>query len=303
SPDHDQIFAQRYNGNGDETWKPGGLAVSDADGSKNNLLLQSDDGGGAFLSWTQGETQSSLNAQHVDASGQTLWTSMGITAVPTQALSGTPAMTRDGSGGLFVTFNPVQSGQPSAVYAQHLGADGAGDEAADFVGAAPYALGATSDTDAFVAWSNQVLTTVSKLRSSPGKGPGPKAALARTKMSVAAIEPNPARGSFRASGVLPGDAPAQAQLIDLRGRVVASRILVPAGGAWAASFGASEHLASGTYVLRVTQGSAVTSAKVSVIRWEVGPPSGAARCAGPPSPGRSRAGRSRGQRTAPAWRR
>src|SRR5262249_40121006 len=139
-------------------------------------------------------------------------------------------------------------------------------------------FGASDDHgNAFLGWSayqrpvfiQPIRAFVARLSDAPAKQAAmlrPSLALTPTRV-LAAITPNQSRGPFLAPGAVPTDAPARAELIDLRGRVVASRLLAPAaGGAWIASFGASEHLASGTYVLRVTQANTVTTAKVSVLR-------------------------------------
>jgi hypothetical protein len=276
------VLVQKFDASGAELWTPGGAIVSQAQGNKLAPRLAPDGAGGTFVSWAQvasGTFPNRLYAQHLNDAGSALWAMNGVPASPANVDAAWYGLAIDGTDGLFTAYEPLASDGTLGLAVHHLGSDGAATGApvtqAQQVWEAP--ITANDDRgNAFLTWTQYhsyfylepATGLVTRLENAPGRGHGKLSPTLATEVrrTLDAIAPNPARGSFRASGMLSGDAPACAELIDLRGRVVASRILVPAGGAWSATFGESDHLASGNYVLRIIQGHAVSSAKVSVIR-------------------------------------
>ena len=269
TPDHlAEIYVQRLDENGAALWTPGGVAASREDGGKLDVRVAPDGADGAFVTWEQATLRPlEIAAQRIDASGVPLWAPNGIVVSPAGYSEYSHDMAPDGRGGLFVACyrQHTTEGGLLDLFARHLGASGGFDEPSgldQLSGTAADGVRAASDDkgDVFVGWTSRETTTeafVVKLHAEPAHGSSAR--------PIRMIEPNPARGIFRAEGVLASDVPAHAQLFDLRGRLVASRLILPAGGVWHASFGEREHLAAGTYVLRVVQGSAVSTGKVSLI--------------------------------------
>jgi len=263
------MYMQKYDGSGSPVWAPAGVLVSHQMGVKSALELQPDGAGGVYASWALlafPDPTVSILAQHLDASGTALWALYGAVAAPGQQITDQHTMTPDGVGGLYVTFGSADPN--SSIYLQRLAADGsrAGPVETPVVGY--YGLGASDARgNTFFGWATADNRALVERRSTV-RGQGLLKATAEQPVlaPLAAIEPNPARGAFRAAGSLPTDAPAEVELYDLRGRMVGSRQVVPVAGRWSAWFGGASHLASGTYVLRVIQGSAVSVAKVSLIR-------------------------------------
>lgn len=274
-----EVFVQKFDLEGREIWSPGGVTAG-AQGTA-NLLLASDGAGGAFLSWSDVGVvnelhDSAVHAQHLDASGSPVWAPDGVAASPSGVHVFSGAMAPDGAGGLFVGFLAVRSdiGGVADLVMQRLGDHGLALGPSDTLAlAVANVLAATDGKDVFFGWTaypdllppyqDPARAFVSRL---PRDRSAPKNAAATAAAHDTRIEPNPSRGSFTASGTLPASLPATVELFDLRGRLVASRTVSPAGGAWSASFGASEHLASGTYVLQVVQGELRSAAKVFLLR-------------------------------------
>jgi hypothetical protein len=262
------MYMQKYDGSGSPVWAPGGVLVSHQMGVKSALELEPDGAGGVYASWALRvfpDPNVSILAQHLDASGTAFWALYGVVAASAQQITDQHAMTSDGVGGLYVTFGSADPN--SLVYLQRLAADGSRAGPVEIPVLGYYGLGASDARgNTFFGWAtgdNKALVE----RRTTGRGQGLLKATAEQPVlaPLAAIKPNPARGAFRAAGSLPTDAPAEVQLYDLRGRMVASRQVVPVAGAWSISFGESEHLASGTYVLRVIQGNQISTGKVSLI--------------------------------------
>jgi hypothetical protein len=86
-------------------------------------------------------------------------------------------------------------------------------------------------------------------------------------VALAGARPNPARGGvLMVHFALPGDAPATLDLLDVSGRRVASRAVGALGaGDHAVDLAAGRRLAPGVYLVRLTQGTAVRTARVAVI--------------------------------------
>jgi hypothetical protein len=271
TPDHGaEIYAQKLDGNGSPVWTPGGVAASREDAGKLHVRVAPDGEGGAFVTWEQASLRPlEIAAQRVNASGAAVWAPNGLVVSPAGYSVYSHDMAPDGRGGLFVGCYHVHASESPTLdlLARHLGPKGSFAESSGpttLSNAAAEGVDLASDdlANAFVGWTDHSGASdvlVSKLRPEPARG-------GRLLRPISTIEPNPARGAFQVAGALPLDSPARLELIDLRGRLVATRVIVPAAGLWSTSFGGNEHLASGTYVLRVIQGSAVSSAKVSVIR-------------------------------------
>jgi hypothetical protein len=66
---------------------------------------------------------------------------------------------------------------------------------------------------------------------------------------------------------LPTGAPARLELLDVAGRVVATRRIEPSSrGAIDESFERSERVPAGVYLLRLSQGSALATERICVVR-------------------------------------
>lgn len=96
-----------------------------------------------------------------------------------------------------------------------------------------------------------------------GSGPG-----AAPEFALAAVRPNPARGGpFSATFTLPGAAPARLELLDVAGRRLDAADAGALGaGTHTLELGRGRALAPGLYLVRLVQGGATRTARVSVVR-------------------------------------
>jgi len=104
--------AQRFDASGAPVWPASVLLAPDAYGQFADTLV-SDGEGGAFAAWLGRRHLASsyqFFAQHLDATGAPLWTSVGVALDTTGVGYGTPiALSADGVGGLLALY-PVQTG-------------------------------------------------------------------------------------------------------------------------------------------------------------------------------------------------
>jgi hypothetical protein len=86
-------------------------------------------------------------------------------------------------------------------------------------------------------------------------------------LAIQAIRPNPAHERLRVWFVLPVAAPARLDLIDVTGRRVMSHDLgTLAPGLHDAPLADARELRPGLYLVRLSQGSAIATGKVSIVR-------------------------------------
>lgn len=131
------IYAQKFNRDGDRLWTNGGRPVVKAtfDQGKSGIALASDGQGGAFVAWEDGRPDCcKVYAQHLDAAGLRLWTPNGIRISPRPSIvfghmNGPPHAVSDGAGGVLVAWLDNQYSPPTAMAplrVQRLDAEGTG---------------------------------------------------------------------------------------------------------------------------------------------------------------------------------
>ena len=96
--------------------------------------------------------------------------------------------------------------------------------------------------------------------SSEGPGAGPA-------LSLQGLRPNPATRNLSVVFTLGDGAPARIDLLDLAGRMIVTHpVSNPAFGRRLVSLGTTDGLATGIYVIRLTQGGRSVSARSIVVR-------------------------------------
>jgi hypothetical protein len=99
---------------------------------------------------------------------------------------------------------------------------------------------------------------------SPPLDVGPDGRLA---FGITGVHPNPASGPFSVTMAIPDPSSATLELVDLSGRVIESRSLVPGGPERrSVRFEVSERLPAGVYWVRLRQGARTATARVVRIR-------------------------------------
>ncbi len=119
---NNDIYAQRVDLNGIVQWTIDGIPICVAANQQTFPQIVSDEAGGAIITW-QGSTVA-LNAQRVDAGGDTLWAANGI-VVCSNPYGGrsNPQIAMDGSGGAVLCWYDTRT--PRGIYGQRI--DAAGD--------------------------------------------------------------------------------------------------------------------------------------------------------------------------------
>jgi hypothetical protein len=119
------VYVQRINASGTVQWTENGVALCTVGGTQSHATsIISDGNGGAIVTWEDARSQSNsdIYAQRINADGAIQWTANGVaicTAINNQIY---PSMVSDGSGGAFITWQDLRSGNYD-IYAQRINAD------------------------------------------------------------------------------------------------------------------------------------------------------------------------------------
>lgn len=120
------IYAQRITGDGTipPGWAIGGVPVSTAFGTQQDLSAASDGAGGVIVAWEDytTETASDIFVQRVTGAGTIApgWPANGFAACAVPGFQLNPRLAPDGAGGAYVTWEDTRSGPSEDVYAQHV---------------------------------------------------------------------------------------------------------------------------------------------------------------------------------------
>lgn len=121
------IYAQRLDADGNSLWYTNGITVSDGTYPNEDEPAVAPDGvGGAFVAWYIGTAYGDVVAQRLDADGNMLWDTGGLTVCTAERGRSSPAMTPDGSGGVIVAWTDTRDEQNTDrdIYAQRFDANG-----------------------------------------------------------------------------------------------------------------------------------------------------------------------------------
>jgi hypothetical protein len=106
--------------------------------------------------------------------------------------------------------------------------------------------------------------TIGSTADNGGGGVPPPAA---ARLMLEEVRPNPTRGAFDVRYELGSSAPASLAMMDLAGRIVATRDLAELGpGAHHLQFTAPGDIAPGIYWLRLRQDGRIASSRIAVVR-------------------------------------
>jgi hypothetical protein len=158
----EDIYAQRLDAWGNALWRTNGVPICTLAAMQRLPAVVSDGSGGAYLAWGDDRDYFDVYAQHVDASGNMLWTTNGkAIAVDGATRQWDPCMAPGGAGGAVIAWADGRGGE--GIYAQRV--DGAGNFlwAANGVpiftgGYVNYYVKCVSDLKggAIVTWTNNV---------------------------------------------------------------------------------------------------------------------------------------------------
>ncbi len=119
------IYAQRLNSSGSQTWAAAGVSVCSAANHQQEPQIISDGASGGIVAWTdlRGATVD-VYAQRVDANGTPLWTPNGVVVSGAASAQNYPRVVPDGAGGAVICWKDSRSGNYD-IYAQRLNSVGA----------------------------------------------------------------------------------------------------------------------------------------------------------------------------------
>jgi hypothetical protein len=123
SPFNYDIYAQRFNGNGNAMWAADGAPVCVRADGQFGALAVPDGNGGAFIAWNDNRDNNGflIYAQYINAAGITQWISDGIEISNQAYFGGNMKMTPDGMGGMLITWNNIS---PADLRAQRINTSG-----------------------------------------------------------------------------------------------------------------------------------------------------------------------------------
>lgn len=122
-----KVYVQRISAAGTALWTTNGVAVSSLNRQQEYPKIINDGYGGVIVSWrarTGPGVQVAITAQHLDANGILLWSTLGNT-VCTNASDpvAAPQMVTNGAGGAIICWQDYRSA-PDHVYIQNMGSGG-----------------------------------------------------------------------------------------------------------------------------------------------------------------------------------
>jgi len=123
------IYAQRVNAAGAVQWTADGIVICNAALAQTVPQIVPDGSGGAVIAWTdhRNTLDDDIYAQRVDASGATQWTANGVGVVSSMAGRQSDCrMVQGASGETIIAWLDLRSGSTADIYAQKVGATGAG---------------------------------------------------------------------------------------------------------------------------------------------------------------------------------
>ncbi len=133
----EDIYAQRFDADGDTLWPPGGLPVCLEGKPQAYPQITADGSGGAIIVWEDMRNDSTsgddIYAQRIDADGDTLWPADGVAVCTTDTTQEEPLLVGDGHGGAIIVWEDRRSNIID-IFAQRIGAGGTARWTADGIG-------------------------------------------------------------------------------------------------------------------------------------------------------------------------
>ncbi len=118
--DGGDIYAQRIDGRGRELWTAGGIRLTPS-GDQAWTRIAPDGAGGVLVAWQDDRNGTQdIYAQRLDADGNELWTSGGVSVTLAAGNQTLPDIAADGSGGAVIVWESYLSPGTYDIYAQRI---------------------------------------------------------------------------------------------------------------------------------------------------------------------------------------
>lgn len=120
---YDDVYAQRVRSDGTVAWTTDGISISTEYRHQAHPRVVADGSGGAILVWydeRNGYNNWSAYAQHLDANGNVLWPTDGLTVCDNSKVRAYPVIASDGSGGAIIAWADGRASMNDDIYAQRV---------------------------------------------------------------------------------------------------------------------------------------------------------------------------------------
>jgi hypothetical protein len=115
------VYAQRIESDGTESWTTDGIVISTASSVQGNPQIAADGAGGAIITWQDFRTGNyDIYVQRVNSSGMPQWTADGVALCTAALAQSDPYIVSDGLGGGIVAWLDNRNGTTAEVYARRI---------------------------------------------------------------------------------------------------------------------------------------------------------------------------------------
>ena len=120
------IYAQKFDVNGNALWAPEGVHVIEAEGRQEDPVIIADGAGGAVIAWVDvvADPKCRVYCQRLDSEGNRLWPSEGVTLNENISTYSPVNITTDGNGGAIVTWKDARNAVDGDIYAIRVTSEG-----------------------------------------------------------------------------------------------------------------------------------------------------------------------------------
>ena len=276
------IYARRIDASGTALWAADGVALNTLPGEQAYPTIVSDAAGGAIVTWRDhsGKTYD-IRAQRISGDGATQWMPQGVVVCAAADDQYDPTIISDGAGGAIISWWDYRFNNGD-IFARRVLADGTPQWTPDGVALSRPtgsqilpAIAPDLSGGAIVAWQDgrganndiyaQRVNQLGELGGAPRIG---VPAESEVSFALDPVRPNPSRsgGAMRLPLTLPDSEPASVQLVDVRGRLVATREVGSLGaGRHVVDLAAGLELRAGVYLVRLTRGGLQRTTRAVVL--------------------------------------
>ena len=122
SDDGGNIYAQRFDSNGNALWTSNGVAICTAADIQDNSQIAPDNQGGAIISWMdyRNEWLGDIYSQRIDSDGNLIWNTNGVAICTATGEQSDQQMISNGSGGSILVWYDTRNGVDENIYAQNV---------------------------------------------------------------------------------------------------------------------------------------------------------------------------------------
>ncbi|NQV37550.1 MAG: T9SS type A sorting domain-containing protein [Candidatus Marinimicrobia bacterium] len=119
------IYAQKIGIDGTMMWSDGGKPITELPGRQEDPVAIEDGSGGAYVAWVDYrlDIAGDIFVQHIDSNGDLLLDNNGVALCQHQSTQITINMCKDGSGGVYVTWQDKRNGVNDDIYGTHISSD------------------------------------------------------------------------------------------------------------------------------------------------------------------------------------